>query len=148
MFSRPESQFPTPYTFLSADFSNFKSEMIYDSTFQREATHTHTYFVTLLLKFLQRVAKKGGRKKGAEKFLIRGKGKKKRTKRNETNSFSSSSRHLLIVCPIYLWNTSCVASLARAWPLKAGEKPRGKGEREGKGGGKRPVGGYACVVCV
>lgn len=76
MFPRPESQFPTPYTFLSTDFSNFKSEMIYDSTFQREATHTHTH--TFRNAFIKIFTKKEGRKKGAEKFLIR------KTKKNET----------------------------------------------------------------
>lgn len=90
MFPRPESQFPTPYTFLSTDFSNFKSEMIYDSTFQREATHTHTH--TFRNAFIKIFTKKEGRKKGAEKFLIR---KTKKTKRNELLLLPPSSYCLL-----------------------------------------------------
>lgn len=130
MFPRPESQFPTPYTFLSTDFSNFKSEMIYDSTFQREATHTHIHFVTLLLKFLQSVAKKEGRKKGAEKFLIR---KTKKTKRNE----------LLLLPP----SSYCLLYLFMEYKLYSEFRVRVAVESRWKAAWKRSERGKSMCVC-
>lgn len=80
MFPRPESQFPTPYTFLSTDFSNFKSEMIYDSTFQREATHTHTHtFRNAFIKIFTKRSEEGGTKKRCGK-ISNPKDKKNETK--------------------------------------------------------------------